>query len=201
MATMDIPRGVKSPSLKEMREKEKAQKLAYKRKQIPFTSDCDIFDVFRVLGGAHTVGVTKGIIINMPMEGVLGFLDTYSIASLASTCTLLRSEISDSKIMLLPIHYNLRRQKIQELEMKKKSQELEDKKKLQEYAKHKTFKQIHTQLIHINRFQADKYESVKKDLFAMWKSKYHSTLYFSIETGKLIDTNHDYGNNVPYFGD
>ena len=196
---MDIPRGVKSPSLKEMREKEKAQKLAYKRKQIPFkseipfTSDCNIFDVFRVLGGAHTVGVTKGIIINMPMEGVLGFLDTYSIVSLASTCTLLRSDISDSKIMLLPIHYNLRMQKIQERE--KKLQEYA------EYAKYKTFKQIHKQLIHINRFQADKYESVKKDLFAMWKSKYHSTLYFSIETKKLIATNHDYGNYVPYFGD
>jgi len=203
MANPDISGGVKFPSkssnIKEMREKEKAQKLALKKKQTPFTSDVNIFDVFKVLGGAHKVGVTNIV------KGVLQFLDTYSIINLSSTCKLLQSDIKESRVMTHPVHHNTRINKIQEFEKKKKEIEkkkIKDNEMLFEYRRQKTFEKIHKQLIHINQFQPDKYESTKKTIFAMWENEYKSTLYFDIGSKRLVATNRKYDKGyVPYFGD
>jgi hypothetical protein len=198
MENSDIS-GSKASMIKQMREKEKAQKLARKLKQLPFKSDVNIFDVFRVLNSAHQVGVTNIV------EGVLQFLDTCSIINLSSTCKLLQSDIKESRIMILPIHYNTRINKIYEIEEKKnkiKEKKIKDNENLFEYIRQKTLEKICKQLIHFNQFQPDKYESTKKHLFAMWKNEYNSTLYFDIRNKRLIATNRNNDEGyVPYYGD
>ena len=95
--------------------------------------------------------------------------------------------------------------KIHEIEEKKnkiKEKKIKDNENLFEYIKQKSLEKICKQLIHFNQFQPDKYESTKKNLFAMWKNEYHSTLYFDIGSKRLIATNRNYDKGyVPYFGD
>jgi hypothetical protein len=199
MAHTEIPSGVKTStmSMKDIREKEKAQKAARRQKMeaqktfSEFKSDLHLVDVFAVLQDAHKVCRQTNIV-----EGILPFLDLSSVLKLASTCKTLRTDVKKSNIRNHPIYVQMYSQmRINKMEAihALHQKEVEEMKRV----KYETLEKIRKQLVHIARFKPANYESVKNTLFLEWKTKYKTNLQV---TWNGVYEYSDRGDGyVPYF--
>jgi len=174
-----------SNRINEMKKQQKMQKDAWKAKQTEYQQKKllapNLHDIFGVFENAH-----KCVYPKYKLEGILQFLDTKSIVMLSSTCKNFKKTIFNTNYINHPIHLKTRHEIM--LNNERKIKFLENEKKVnQEYLarinKKKHAEKIHKQLVHIKRFNPEKFEDAKINFSREWKQTYNKTLLFSFLCG------------------
>jgi hypothetical protein len=167
--------------IKEMKKQQKAQKEAWKLKQLIKQQNKllapNIIDVFGILESAHKCVYPKNQI-----EGILQFLDTKSIIMLSSTCKSLKTDIKNSNVINHPSYIQGHFEIILNYKNKLKLLEEENNKNklyLAQTEKINFGDKIHRQLIHVKRFNPENFEKTKRDFIREWKLKYNRKLVFN----------------------
>jgi hypothetical protein len=162
-----------------LKEKQKAQKAAFKAKQIEYAAKKaeefkpTLLDVFAVLTNHH-----KCISNVNRVDGVFAFLNICEITRLSATCKTLRTDVQYSRVSMHPVHLAARTQivnKIAAQARSKRSQEIYEEKQ-------KYILKVQRQLMHAWRYLRPKYQEELTRISREWKAKYKSTITFCLDS-------------------
>ena len=165
-----------------LKEKQKAQKAAYKANQIVYAAKKadekkpTLLDVFAVLTNHH-----KCISNVNRVDGIFAFLNISEITRLSTTCKTLRSDVLDSRISMHPVHLVARAAIVNTIAARaiaKRSQEAYD-------AKQNYILKVQRQLMHAWRYMRPKYQQELTRISREWKDKYKTTITFCMASYTL----------------